>query len=142
MSANAVKYLAGNRIFWRLRSLAIVFSLWEWAGRIPISPAFPPFTDTARAMWVMLADGTLFSTYVITLQPLVLGILICGIGGVTLGITMGLSKTFEWFTLPIFIIVRGTGSRNATSIELPKFRLIVGELSLASATRSFQCMLK
>jgi NitT/TauT family transport system permease protein len=57
-------------------------------------------------MWVMLADGTLFSTYVITLQPLVLGILICGIGGVTLGITMGLSKTFEWFTLPIFIIVQ------------------------------------
>jgi NitT/TauT family transport system permease protein len=106
MSANPIKYLVGNRIFWRLLSLAIVFSLWEWAGRIPISPAFPPFTETARAMWVMLADGTLFSTYVITLQPLVLGILICGIGGVTLGITMGLSKTFEWFTLPIFIIVQ------------------------------------
>jgi NitT/TauT family transport system permease protein len=106
MSANSIKYLAGNRIFWRLLSLAVVFSLWEWAGRIPISPAFPPFTETAKAMWVMLADGTLFSTYVITLQPLVLGILICGIGGVTLGIAMGLSKTFEWFTLPIFIIVQ------------------------------------
>lgn len=106
MSANSIKYVAGHRIFWRLLSLAIVFGLWEWAGRIPISPAFPPFTETARAMWVMLADGTLFSTYVITLQPLVLGILICGFGGVTLGITMGLSKTFEWFTLPIFIIVQ------------------------------------
>ncbi len=106
MSVNLIKNLASNRIFWRLLSLAIVFSLWEWAGRIPISPAFPPFTETVKAMWVMLADGTLFSTYVITLQPLVLGILICGIGGVALGITMGLSKTFEWFTLPIFIIVQ------------------------------------
>jgi ABC-type nitrate/sulfonate/bicarbonate transport system permease component len=106
MSANRIKYLAGHRIFWRLLSLAIVCSLWEWAGRIPISPAFPPFSETARAMWVMLADGTLFSTYAITLQPLVLGVLICGVGGVILGIAMGLSNSFEWFTLPIFIIVQ------------------------------------
>jgi ABC-type nitrate/sulfonate/bicarbonate transport system permease component len=106
MSGNRMKTFAGNRIFWRLLSLAMVFSLWEWAGRVPISPAFPTFLETANALWVLIADGTLVSTYAITLQPLVLGILICGLGGVALGIAMGLSKTFEWFTLPVFIIVQ------------------------------------
>src|SRR5918997_1589959 len=34
---------------WRLASIALFCGLWEIAGRIPINPAFPPFSDTLFA---------------------------------------------------------------------------------------------
>lgn len=96
-----------NQLFlWRLVSLCLVFGVWEAAGRKPISIAFPTFSSTMLALADLIKEGTLSSAYAITLQPLVIGVLIIGILGIVCGIAMGLSGTFEWFTLPVFIIVQ------------------------------------
>jgi NitT/TauT family transport system permease protein len=42
----------------------------------------------------------------ITLQPLVLGLLISGVIGVAAGIAMGLNRLVEWFGVPIFIVLQ------------------------------------
>lgn len=97
--------VAGHLV-WQLISFAFFFGAWELAGRWPISAAFPPFSQTLLALWEMIADGSLAKAYVATLQPLVIGIALCGIAGVGFGIAMGLSRTVEWFTLPIFIILQ------------------------------------
>ena len=54
----------------------------------------------------MVADGSLGKAYLSTLQPLVIGIVLCGIGGIGFGIGMGLSRTMEWFALPIIIVLQ------------------------------------
>jgi NitT/TauT family transport system permease protein len=95
-----------SRIAWQVLSFALFLGLWELAGRWPISAAFPPFTRTLLALWQMIADGSLPTAYLFTLQPLVIGILLCGIAGIGFGIGMGLSRTVEWFSLPIFIILQ------------------------------------
>lgn len=91
---------------WQLASFVLFFGLWEVAGRWPVSPAFPPFSLTAAALAEMALDGTLAKAYVSTLQPLVIGIAICGIAGVGFGVAMGLSRSVEWLTLPVFIILQ------------------------------------
>jgi ABC-type nitrate/sulfonate/bicarbonate transport system permease component len=91
---------------WQLTSFALFFGLWELAGRWPISFAFPPFTKTCWALLQMIADGSLPRAYVSTLQPLAIGIVLCGIAGIGFGIGMGLSRTIEWLTLPVFIILQ------------------------------------
>ena len=58
------------------------------------------------AMVRMVANGSLLKAYVSTIQPLIIGFLICGVIGVGFGIWMGLSRTTEWFSLPIFIILQ------------------------------------
>jgi ABC-type nitrate/sulfonate/bicarbonate transport system permease component len=94
------------RFLWKLLSLALMFGAWELAGRKPISIAFPTFSDTAVAFFQMIVDGTLPAAFIETLKPLGVGILIVGTSGILFGILMGLYRTFEWFTLPIFIIVQ------------------------------------
>ncbi|HEX2261498.1 MAG TPA: ABC transporter permease [Candidatus Binatia bacterium] len=91
---------------WQLISFVLLFGLWEFAGRWPISPAFPPFSKTLVALVQMIADGSLMKAYFITLQPLVIGIVICGLAGIGFGIGMGLSRTIEWLSLPVFIILQ------------------------------------
>jgi NitT/TauT family transport system permease protein len=91
---------------WQLVSFALVFGLWELAGRWPISAAFPAFSSTFIALMGMIADGSLFKAYLSTLQPLVIGIALCGLAGIGFGIGMGLSRTIEWFSLPVFIILQ------------------------------------
>lgn len=93
-------------MFWQLGSFLLVFGLWEIAGRWPISFAFPPFSLTFLAMLRMIADGSLPLAYLSTLQPLLIGIMLCGIAGIGFGIAMGLSRTVEWFSLPLFIILQ------------------------------------
>jgi NitT/TauT family transport system permease protein len=93
-------------LLWQLISFVLVFGLWELAGRWPISPGFPPFGKTLLALVQMIADGSLVKAYFITLQPLVIGILICGLAGIGFGIGMGLSRTIEWLSLPVFIILQ------------------------------------
>jgi NitT/TauT family transport system permease protein len=93
-------------LFWQLGSFLLVFGLWEIAGRWPISFAFPPFSLTFLAMLRMIADGSLPLAYLSTLQPLLIGIMLCGIAGIGFGIAMGLSRTVEWFSLPLFIILQ------------------------------------
>ena len=91
---------------WQLLSFAFFFGAWELAGRWPVSAAFPPFSQTFLALLAMIADGSLAKAYVSTLQPLLIGIVLCGIAGVGFGIGMGLSRTVEWLTLPVFIILQ------------------------------------
>jgi ABC-type nitrate/sulfonate/bicarbonate transport system permease component len=94
------------RRVWVMRVLSILFvlALWEWAGRIPVSPTFPTFTATLVALFGMMADGSLFVAYADTLKPMIIGVGLCGIAGVGLGLAMGLSRRFEWLTLPVWII--------------------------------------
>jgi len=97
--------LSGQRL-WQLASFILFFALWELAGRWPVSPAFPPFSQTAVALWQMLADGSLGKAYWITAQPLIIGVVLCAIAGIGFGIGMGLSRTVEWLSLPVFIILQ------------------------------------
>ena len=90
---------------WVIRTLSILFvlGLWEWAGRIPVSPTFPTFRrrwgavrhdggrQPAQGLWRDAeADDRRVG--------------LCGIFGVGLGLAMGLSRRFEWFTLPVWVI--------------------------------------
>jgi ABC-type nitrate/sulfonate/bicarbonate transport system permease component len=93
-------------LFWQLVSFALVFGLWELAGRWPISFAFPPFSKTFMALLGMIADGSLPHAYLSTLQPLVIGIVLCSVVGIGFGIGMGLSRAVEWLSLPIFIVLQ------------------------------------
>ena len=95
-SKRALKYL----------SFVLVFSLWEIAGRVPISPAFPPFSETMVGLWEMIVDGSMVRAFANTLQPLALGILVSGVLGVAIGIWMGLSRRVEWFGFPVFIVAQ------------------------------------
>jgi ABC-type nitrate/sulfonate/bicarbonate transport system permease component len=89
-----------------LISAAIVFGGWEIAGRYPISPAFPPFSDTMLALFGMILDGSLPRALLITLQPLSLGLLASIAIGVGLGVLMGLNRFAEWLGSPLFIIAQ------------------------------------
>ena len=90
----------------KLLSAVVLCIAWEWAGRVPISPAFPTFFETISGLWSMLADFSLIKAFGITLQPLVLGLLLSAMLGVGIGIAMGLSDKVEWLTSPIFIIAQ------------------------------------
>jgi ABC-type nitrate/sulfonate/bicarbonate transport system permease component len=90
----------------RLVSLLIALAAWEFAGRLPVSPSFPPFSDTFLALIRILADGSLIAAFGITLTPLALGIAISGLVGVAIGVAMGLNERVEWFGVPIFIVMQ------------------------------------
>lgn len=90
----------------KLLSFVLVFGGWEYAGRIPVSPAFPTFLETMNAFWEMLTDGSFFNAYPETLKPLALGLIISGILGIACGVWMGLSRKAEWFGSPIFIVLQ------------------------------------
>jgi len=94
----------------RLLSVVLVLGLWEWGGRIPISLAFPTCSETLAALAAMLADGTLLAAYADTIRPLIIGILLCGVGAAVAGIAMGLSRTVEWIGLPVFVILQAAPS--------------------------------
>ena len=59
-----------------------------------------------EALFSLAMDGTLFSAYVETLKPLVLGVAISAFSGIGLGLWIGLSARFEWLFSPIFIIMQ------------------------------------
>ena len=54
----------------------------------------------------MLADGSLGKAYWLTAQPLAIGIVVCGLAGIGFGIGMGLSRSVEWLSLPVFVILQ------------------------------------
>jgi len=91
---------------YKVLSIALVLALWEWAGRIPVSPTFPTFTATAAALYEMLLDGSLIVAYGETLQPMIIGIALCAIFGISFGLLMGLSRPFEWATMPVWVITQ------------------------------------
>ncbi len=87
-------------------SAFIVFSAWEIAGRIPVSFAFPTFIESMSAFWTLIVNGKLFVAYVETLRPLVVGVLISAILGIGIGMAIGLSRKFDWFVSPIFLVMQ------------------------------------
>ncbi len=97
---------------WALRGLSVVglLALWEWGGAIPVSLAFPRFTQTVSAFWGMVVDGTFLAAYAETVLPLAVGVLLTGLGGVLAGVVMGLSRRAEWLGLPVFIILQAAPS--------------------------------
>ena len=97
---------------WLLRgvSILLVFALWEWAGTIPVSIAFPAFSDTMSAFAEMIADGTFASAYAETIGPLLVGVLLTALGGVLAGLVMGLSPRAEWLGIPVFIVLQAAPS--------------------------------
>ena len=79
---------------------------WEIAGRIPINYAFPPFLAVLRAFFEMVFDGSLVWAFLVTLVPLVLGVLFSAVVGVGAGVLMGLRREVEWFAAPVFIVLQ------------------------------------
>ena len=87
-------------------SAVIVFGAWEIAGRIPVSYAFPTFLESMSALLRLTLDGTLFTAYGETLKPLVVGVAISAVLGISIGLWTGLSSWFDWLFSPIFIVMQ------------------------------------
>lgn len=98
--------MAHRSLYLKLLTALIIFGAWEIAGRIPVSYAFPTFTETMIALGRLTLDGTIFVAYVETLKPLVVGIVISTVLGIGLGIWIGLSRFFGWLFSPIFIVMQ------------------------------------
>jgi NitT/TauT family transport system permease protein len=90
----------------KLCSALFVFGAWEIAGRIPVSFAFPTFFESLAAFWVLIVDGTIFTAYLETLKPLVVGVLISAFLGISIGLWIGLSRAFDWLVSPIFVVMQ------------------------------------
>ena len=56
---------------------------------MPVSFAFPTFSDTFVAFFGMMADGSMPRAYLSTLQPLMLGVVMSAFLGVGLGTVWG-----------------------------------------------------
>lgn len=91
---------------WRLLSLVVGFTTWEIYGRFASSMAVPPFSDVVVAFFRILFDGSLASAYAITLKPLLVGLGLAAVLGISYGILMGLSKKLEWFTIVLFVALQ------------------------------------
>jgi NitT/TauT family transport system permease protein len=87
-------------------SILAVAGGWEIAGRIPISPTFPTFIETAKATVAMAADGSLIVALAVTLVPLAIGIAVSTLLGVAAGVAMGLERRVEWLGVPLFIVLQ------------------------------------
>jgi NitT/TauT family transport system permease protein len=101
-----IDFASRRKGFWVLVSLATLFTVWEIAGRVPISFAFPTFLETVAALWEMLWDGTLLPAYGLTFQPLLIGVAVSAVLGIALGVLMGLSNKAEWLLAPVFIVLQ------------------------------------
>ncbi|MBD8877155.1 ABC transporter permease subunit [Roseibium polysiphoniae] len=99
------KHLTSARAL-KVLSIIIVFCAWEYAGRIPVSPAFPTFLETMQGLWEITIDGSLLRAYPETLKPLILGVAISAVLGITIGVAIGLSFKVEWFASPIFVVMQ------------------------------------
>jgi ABC-type nitrate/sulfonate/bicarbonate transport system permease component len=91
---------------WQLASFGLVLGAWEIAGRWPISLAFPPVSRVMTALFEMAAAGDFTHAYAITLPPLVVGVTVVGVLGVSLGIAMGLSRGAEWIGMPLMVVLQ------------------------------------
>ncbi|MBK5960014.1 ABC transporter permease [Rhodoplanes elegans] len=91
---------------WQVASFVLVLGAWEIAGRWPVSLAFPPFSRVAVAFVEMAVAGDFGHAYAVTLPPLVVGIGIVAVLGVTLGIAMGLSRGLEWIGMPLMVVLQ------------------------------------
>lgn len=95
-----------STLLWRIASFAVVFAIWEVAGRSGFSFAFPPASDVAIAFGEMLVAGEFLKAYADSLPPLLIGLAITVIGGVIIGLSIGLTRGAEWFVMPLLIILQ------------------------------------
>jgi NitT/TauT family transport system permease protein len=93
-------------VWWRLASIVLFCGAWEIAGRVPISIAFPTFFDTVAAFLDMVRDGSMLRAYFLTLQPLIIGLFVSAVLGISIGVAMGLRKSVEWMAAPVFIVLQ------------------------------------
>ncbi|MEM1400813.1 MAG: ABC transporter permease subunit [Pseudomonadota bacterium] len=93
-----------STLLWRIASFILVFAIWEATGRSGISIAFPPASKVASAFGEMLLAGEFVTAYADSLPPLLIGLAITVIGGVSLGLAVGLARGAEWFIMPLLII--------------------------------------
>lgn len=105
-SLQSIAAILSHALTLRLISFGVALGAWEYAGRIPLSPAFPTFLETASALLEMARDGSLLKAFAITLTPLAIGLLVSVIFGVALGVLMGLNRFSEWLFAPIFIVAQ------------------------------------
>jgi len=89
---------------WKLASFAIVFGIWEVVGRSGVSRALPAASEVAVAFSQMLFNGEFAAAYADSLPPLLIGLFITIVGGVTIGVSVGLMRTAEWFLIPLLVI--------------------------------------
>jgi NitT/TauT family transport system permease protein len=87
-------------------SFGIVLASWEYAGRLPISPTFPSFGETLVAAGEMAVDLTLPKALLVTLVPLLIGIAVSAVAGISAGVAMGISRRAEWLGVPLFIVLQ------------------------------------
>jgi NitT/TauT family transport system permease protein len=97
-----------DTLFYRLISVAAVFLAWEIAGLIPISVAFPTFSETMGAFVEMTIDGRMIHAYAETLKPLAVGVFISGVFGMAIGVSMGLNRLSQWMCEPIFVVLQAS----------------------------------
>jgi NitT/TauT family transport system permease protein len=90
----------------RVVSFGLVLAAWEYAGRVPLSAAFPSMTETAEAGWLMIRDGSLQAALAITVVPMLIGVLLSAVIGVLLGLATGLSRGTEWVGIPLFLVLQ------------------------------------
>jgi ABC-type nitrate/sulfonate/bicarbonate transport system permease component len=100
----------GKPLLLRAASILFVLGLWEWGAAVSVNPAFPTFSATIAEFAEMLVDGTFSSAYAETAGPLIVGVLLTGIGGMLAGLVMGLSARAEWLGLPVFIVLQASPS--------------------------------
>jgi ABC-type nitrate/sulfonate/bicarbonate transport system permease component len=93
-------------LWWRLASIALFCAAWEVAGWVPINLAFPTFSATIAAFFEMVADGSMLKAYLLTLQPLIIGLILSAVVGVSVGVAMGLRQSVQWMAAPIFIVLQ------------------------------------
>lgn len=106
LTTRMVRTFFASRFWWQLASFSFVFGAWEIAGRIPISLAFPPFSEVVVALVGLIWSGELLAAYANTLPPLLIGIAIVSFGGVAVGIAMGLARSVEWLFYPLLVILQ------------------------------------
>jgi ABC-type nitrate/sulfonate/bicarbonate transport system permease component len=104
--AISLKEWAQHPLTLRILSIVIAVAAWEYAGRLPVSPSFPTFSDTFLAFVGMLADGSLPAAFAVTLAPLAIGVAISALIGVAIGVAMGLNEKVEWLGVPVFIVLQ------------------------------------
>ncbi len=95
-----------HMLWWRLASIALFCGAWEIAGRVPINLAFPTFSATVAAFVEMVADGSMLKAYLLTFQPLIIGVVLSALIGVSAGVAMGLRRSVEWMGAPVFIVLQ------------------------------------
>lgn len=93
-------------LFWKILSVVIFAGAWEIAGRSGFNFSFPSFSETAAAFFEMVLDGSMGMAYLRTLEPLVIGLALSLVIGISSGVAMGLRRDAEWFSLPIFIVMQ------------------------------------